>query len=207
MPRLFIFSALLSLLAAARGADVVTDATAAGPEGVKAWHDHVDRECTRLAAIAEGRPSDTAIDRDVAALRTTLADLLEACHDAAPGDPALATAGTKAVDSVRMLCGLAPLVIDRKLCVAATGHSADMEAHNFFAHESPLPGKKEPWDRARLAGTTAAAENISMGSPSGTDAVKAWFLSPGHHKNLLADGHVRQGLGRSGDHWTQLFGD
>lgn len=112
-----------------------------------------------------------------------------------------------AADSVRMLCGLSPLVIDSKLCVAATSHSADMEAHDFFAHESPLPGKKEPWDRARLAGPTAAAENIFMGSTPGPDAVRAWFLSPGHHKNLLGDGHRRQGLGRSGAYWTQLFGD
>ena len=275
---------------------------AAGEPGSKAWHDHVAREMSRLAAVADARPTDTAIDREIEALRRTLADLradadltketlaqrglpaleqlrvacakreaalrpwrakqaaaheqaerlvrlVEACHDAAGADPGLASAGpfdagpirdvasrlapedgtaaavlagntklantlapevaagTKAVDSVRMLCGLDPLVIDPKLCVAATGHAVDMEAHNFFAHESPLPGKKDPWDRARLAGTTATAENIYMGSASGADAVKAWFLSPGHHKNLLGDGHRRQGLGCSGTHWTQLFGD
>lgn len=121
--------------------------------------------------------------------------------------PPEVAAGTRAVDAVRMACGLGPLLIDPKLCTAATGHSADMAAHDFFAHESPLPGKKDPWDRARLADTTASAENIFKGSTSGTDAVKAWFLSPGHHKNLLGDGHRRQGLGCSGDHWTQLFGD
>lgn len=280
----------------------VRELAALGEAGAQAWRDHMAREIARLTAVADARPPETAVDREIADLRKTLVDLradadltkekleqtglpaltrleracakrdaalkpwrtkqavahaqaerlaalAEACRDAAQVDPALAAvgafdpgeardlagrlepgdaaaavviaenatlakalppevaAGTKAVDSVRMLCGLLPLVIDPKLCVAATGHSADMEAHDFFAHESPLPGKKEPWDRARLAGTTAAAENIFMGSTSGPDAVKAWFLSPGHHKNLLGDGHRRQGLGRSGAYWTQLFGD
>ncbi|MFM7107120.1 MAG: CAP domain-containing protein [Planctomycetaceae bacterium] len=162
-------------------------------------------------ALAAAGPFDVAAARELAARLgpedAAAAGVLAENGRIAKTLPPEVAAGTRAVDSVRMLCGLAPLVIDPKLCVAATGHSADMEAHNFFAHESPLPGKREPWDRAKLAGTTAAAENIYMGTASGTDAVKAWFLSPGHHKNLLADGHVRQGLGCSGNHWTQLFGD
>lgn len=120
--------------------------------------------------------------------------------------PAEAVAGMRSLNRLRMACGLEPLLIDPKLCAAAAGHSADMETHGFFAHQSPLSGKAEPWDRARLAGTTASAENIFMGSPSSAEAIKGWFLSPGHHKNMFAAGHRRQGLGRSGKHWTQLFG-
>ena len=162
-------------------------------------------------ALAAAGPFDPQAARDLAG-RLGTGDAAAAAvlaENATVGKtlPPEVAAGTRAVDSVRMLCGLAPLTIDAKLCVAAAGHSADMEAHGFFAHESPLPGKKEPWDRARLADTTAAAENIFMGSTSGPAAVKAWFLSPGHHKNLLGEGHRRQGLGRSGEYWTQLFGD
>jgi uncharacterized protein YkwD len=115
-------------------------------------------------------------------------------------------AGMRSLNTLRMACGLQPLLIDPKLCAAAVGHSADMEQYGFFAHQSPLPGKKEPWDRAKLAGTTASGENIFMGSPAAAEAIKGWFLSPGHHKNMFGDGHRRQGLGRSGKHWTQLFG-
>lgn len=120
--------------------------------------------------------------------------------------PAEVVAGMRTLNTLRMACGLEPLRVDPKLCAAAAGHSADMEQYGFFAHQSPLPGKREPWDRAALAGTTASAENIFMGSPAAADAIRGWFLSPGHHKNMFGDRHRRQGLGRSGRHWTQLFG-
>ncbi len=115
-------------------------------------------------------------------------------------------AGMQALNAMRMMCGLHPLLYDVKLGAAARDHSADMGAHGFFSHESPLPGKTTPQDRAKLAGTTASGENIYMGSGSPVNALKAWFLSPGHHKNMLSEVHSRQGLGRVGRHWTQLFG-
>ncbi|MGD0897873.1 MAG: CAP domain-containing protein [Thermoguttaceae bacterium] len=115
-------------------------------------------------------------------------------------------AGMQAVNAMRMMCGLRPLVYDLKLCEAARGHSADMQANNFFAHESPVPGKKTPWDRAKLAGTTASGENIFMGSAVSMEALRAWFLSPGHHKNLFRPNNRRQGLGYAGKYWTQEFG-
>ena len=112
---------------------------------------------------------------------------------------------TLALNLTRNLLGLPPLVIDLKLATAARGHSADMEARKFFDHESPVPGKATPWDRAKLAGTTASGENIAMGTLEGTLANQMWWHSPGHHKNMLGD-HVRVGLGRNGRYWTELFG-
>lgn len=120
--------------------------------------------------------------------------------------PADCVAGMNAVNAMRVMCGLRPLLFDPKLCATAVDHSKDMERLNFFAHESPVEGKKTPWDRAARFGTTASGENIYMGSAVNMDAIKAWFLSPGHHKNMLGEGHKRQGVGRSGNHWTQLFG-
>jgi uncharacterized protein YkwD len=114
--------------------------------------------------------------------------------------------GMRGLNAMRIMCGVQALRIDLKLCEAAHGHSADMEANNFFAHDSPLPGKKTPWDRAAKAGTTASGENIYAGGSTAVDAIKAWFLSPGHHKNMLGAGQTRQGLGRVGKHWTQMFG-
>ena len=80
-----------------------------------------------------------------------------------------------------------------------------MAEKNFFAHESPVPGKAKPWDRVAAAGTTASAENIAAGQESPEKANESWFLSPGHHKNLFG-GHKRIGLGLHQKHWTQLFG-
>lgn len=117
-----------------------------------------------------------------------------------------AVAGMRGLNELRVVCGLRPLVVDLKLCQAATEHSADMRLHKFFSHESPLPGKRTFEDRAKRAGTTASAENIHTGGVSASSAGKAWFLSPGHHKNMLGENHRRQGLGHSGDYWTHMFG-
>ncbi len=106
---------------------------------------------------------------------------------------------------VRILLGLKPLKFDEKLLEAARGHSADMAREKFFAHESPVAGKKSFTDRAKLADTTASGENIYMGSESGSEANQAWFHSPGHFKNMLGD-HQRAAIGKSGIHWTELFG-
>lgn len=105
----------------------------------------------------------------------------------------------------RNLVGLAPVAIDPALVAAARDHSQDMEKHNFFSHESPLPGKTTPGDRARLFGTTYSGENIAAGTMDGAAANRMWWHSPGHHKNMLGD-HKRVGVGRSGRHWTEMFG-
>jgi uncharacterized protein YkwD len=105
----------------------------------------------------------------------------------------------------RNLLGLRPVQIDLALTTAAREHSADMERLNFFSHDSPVPGKTTPWDRARLAGTSASGENIAMGTIDGAVANEMWWHSPGHHRNMLGD-HARVGVGRNGKYWTELFG-
>ena len=45
-----------------------------------------------------------------------------------------------------------------------------------------------------------------MGSTVSAAAIKGWFLSPGHHKNMLGPDHRRQGLGYAGKYWTEEFG-
>lgn len=109
------------------------------------------------------------------------------------------------LNMTRTLLGLPPVAIDLALTQAARVHSADMEQHNFFSHESPLPGKKSFTDRARLFNTSASGENIAMGTTDGARANEMWWHSPGHHKNMLGE-HRRVGVGRSKVHWTELFG-
>ena len=84
-----------------------------------------------------------------------------------------------ACNLMRNLLGLSALAIDPKLCDAARDHSKDMETLKFFAHESPVAGKKTPWDRAKRFGTTARAENIAMGYHDGRAVNEGWFHSPG----------------------------
>ena len=54
-------------------------------------------------------------------------------------------------------------------------------------------------------GTTAGAENILLGKHTGESAIKAWFLSPGHHRNLLGP-YRRVALGSAGKLHTMMFG-
>lgn len=105
----------------------------------------------------------------------------------------------------RSLLGLRPLQIDVALAKAARDHSSDMAEQKFFSHESPVSGKKTPWDRAKLAGTSSSAENIALGALDGAAANQIWWHSPGHHKNMLGS-HSRVGVGHHGKHWTEMFG-
>lgn len=114
--------------------------------------------------------------------------------------------GIQRLNQIRFLVGLPAQMIDLKLVTACRVHSEDMATKDFFAHESPVAGRENPWKRAAAAGTSASAENIFMGMPDGEAAIEGWWHSPGHHKNMLG-GQRRTGLGRSGERWTQLFGD
>ncbi|BDS07473.1 hypothetical protein NT6N_25130 [Oceaniferula spumae] len=114
--------------------------------------------------------------------------------------------GVADANMMRLLAGLSALEIDPKLCEAARDHSKDMETLNFFAHESPVKGKRTPNDRAKNFGTSASGENIYAGSTDPLSANKGWFYSPGHHRNMFSSGHRRIGLGQHNRHWTQLFG-
>ncbi|MCF7675705.1 MAG: CAP domain-containing protein [Akkermansiaceae bacterium] len=108
----------------------------------------------------------------------------------------------------RCITGLIPLRLEEKLHDATQGHSEDMARLGFFAHESPVEGKKTPWDRARLAGFEGhgAGENIFMGSASPNSAYNAWFGSDGHRFIMFGGGNVL-GVGVSGVHWTMMTGN
>ena len=114
--------------------------------------------------------------------------------------------GIRDLNILRIRAGIGALKVDIKLCAAGRGHSKDMVDHGFFDHHSPVKGKASPSDRARLAGTSGAAENISAGPSDGWGAIQSWWYSPGHHSNMMG-GHGRIGLGRHQNHWTQMFGN
>lgn len=114
--------------------------------------------------------------------------------------------GIEECNKWRILAGLHPCIIDPKLCLTAYDHAKDMEQNGFFSHQSPIAGKKTPWDRAMRFSTTASGENIFMGSSSYSIANKRWFHSPSHHKVMFDASFRRIGLARYGEHWVQMFG-
>lgn len=113
--------------------------------------------------------------------------------------------GTLRLNRMRYLLGLRLLRNDPKLSDAARDHSNDMRTLGFFSHTSPVDGKQRFGQRAANFGTSASAENIAAGQDTGHGAIRAWWYSPGHHRNMLGN-HARTGLGQSGSTWTQMFG-
>ena len=131
-------------------------------------------------------------------------------HNAANGK--WCSAGMKSFATLcnyeRVVVGLRPLFVEEKLSSAAEGHSSDMASKGFFAHESPVPHKKTPWDRAKLAefDGQASGENIFMGSANYQAAYNGWFGSDGHRFGMFSDGPNCMGIGISGVHWTMMIG-
>jgi len=113
--------------------------------------------------------------------------------------------GTLDLNRIRYLLGLALVRIDEKLSDAARDHSKDMHRLRFFNHTSPVKGKTRFSQRAANFGTSASSENIANGQNSGAGAIRAWWYSPGHHRNMLGN-HRRTGLGQHEVLWTQMFG-
>ena len=112
------------------------------------------------------------------------------------------------LNEFRSLFNLTPLRMEEKLSDAAVGNSLDMASMGFFAHQSPIPEKKSPGDRARLAGFKHrwSGENIFMGSGSPIAAYNAWFASDGHRFIMFAKGPNLIGIGPHGKHWTMMTG-
>lgn len=139
---------------------------------------------------------------------TKLATINEANQKLGPWASSAMKDFAKVINFERDVCGLTPLRLEEKLSDAAKGHSADMARLGFFAHESPVPNKKTPWDRARLAkfAGNASGENIYMGSANPQDAYDAWFGSDGHRFIMFASGPNILAVGISGSHWTMMTG-
>ncbi len=72
------------------------------------------------------------------------------------------------------------------LFVAASGHSADMAARDYFAHVSPEG--TDSGDRVTAAGYrwSAVAENIAGGPTSVAEVIAGWIDSDGHCANVMS---------------------
>ena len=93
------------------------------------------------------------------------------------------------LNAIRTAHGLVPLRSNATLAAAAAGHSEQMLADGYFAHES---ADGSPFDR-RLTGYSVGArewstgENLLWSSPDVTaaKALGLWMASPGHRANIL----------------------
>jgi uncharacterized protein YkwD len=113
-----------------------------------------------------------------------------------------------ATNEYREMMGLPAVMAEETIVKCARGHSEEMQRLGYFAHDSPVEGRKSPGDRARLAGWGGGvSENIARGQPTGRAAVHSWVHSSGHHRNILGTKWTHLGVGKSpeGFFWTQNF--
>ena len=106
------------------------------------------------------------------------------------------------INAARDAADRAPLRFRPSLAAAARGHSADMVARRYFAHESPEGDG--PADRAWDAGYMRHADSWrvgeillwSTGAPlTAARAVGMWMDSPSHRRILLSQRYRDVGAG------------
>ncbi|MGI5050298.1 sigma-70 family RNA polymerase sigma factor [Streptomyces sp. JAC18] len=96
------------------------------------------------------------------------------------------------------------------LAKAASDHSADMVARDYFSHTSP--DGTDPGARITAAGYrwSTYGENIAKGQQTAESVMDAWMNSEGHRANILNCALKELGVGRvdssGGPVWTQNFG-
>ncbi|MGH2841238.1 MAG: CAP domain-containing protein, partial [Solirubrobacteraceae bacterium] len=111
------------------------------------------------------------------------------------------------VNQLRAGYGLPALRRDVRLDAAATRHSQDMAARDYFSHTSPEG--LTPGDRALAQGyTIGVSENIASGQGSARAVTTGWMASDGHCRNIFSAAARDIGVGTSSSAiYTQVFGD
>jgi hypothetical protein len=113
------------------------------------------------------------------------------------------------VNAERTSHGLAALLPEQGLQIAAQVQNEDMTRRNFFSHVNPEgegPGDRVSWRHRQLIGE--AGENLWMESgnsqhyPSGYEIVSSWMKSQGHRENILRREFTHMGVAVSVDRGT-----
>jgi len=107
----------------------------------------------------------------------------------------------------RVMMGRRAVMLSERLWRTARGHSEEMSRLGYFAHQSPVPGRMSPIDRARQEGYNGdVSENIHGGRSGPESAFEGWRHSSGHHRNMLGAHWLEMGSAFAGNRWTQNFG-
>jgi uncharacterized protein YkwD len=149
---------------------------------------------TALAALCAGAVTPSAMARSTC----QAASVTPAQTD----KRAIVRATLCTVNSQRSRHGLAPLRLNRRLSAAAAAHAADMDARNYFSHDSLDGGSFV--DRLRRVGYLNGArswtvgENLAWGSRGRAAPqmiTRSWMNSPGHRANILSSSFREIGIG------------
>ncbi|MER5632819.1 sigma-70 family RNA polymerase sigma factor [Streptomyces nitrosporeus] len=124
--------------------------------------------------------------------------------------PSVADQVVRLVNAERAEAGCGAVSGNSLLAKAASRHSADMAARDYFSHTSP--DGTDPGARITTAGYrwSTYGENIAKGQSTAAAVMEAWMNSPGHRANILDCAFEEIGVGvedsPEGPVWTQNFG-
>ncbi|MFI6122407.1 sigma-70 family RNA polymerase sigma factor [Streptomyces sp. NPDC051064] len=142
--------------------------------------------------------------------RTPSSEPARAPAPKASSAPSVAEEVIALVNSERAKEECAPVSGNSLLTKAASRHSADMVARDYFSHTSP--DGTDPGARITAAGYrwSTYGENIAKGQPTAAAVMDSWMNSSGHRANILNCAFKEIGIGREdssgGPVWTQNFG-
>jgi uncharacterized protein YkwD len=105
------------------------------------------------------------------------------------------------LNRIRVVHGLAPLRLNRRLEVSSVQHSREMGEQGYFAHDSS--DGTSFWQRitqlyaADSHASLAVGENLLWSTPNvrAAAALRAWMSSPEHRTNILAPTWREIGVG------------
>ena len=95
------------------------------------------------------------------------------------------------LNAIRTQHGLVPLTLNPQLSASAQGHSAQMLADGYFAHNSydgsAFWKRMASYEKGSTTGYWSVGENLLWASPEvdAVQALKLWMASPEHRANIL----------------------
>ena len=95
------------------------------------------------------------------------------------------------LNAIRSSHGLVPLRLNPSLSAAALGHSSEMVADGYFAHDSvdgaPFWKRLSAYSSSATHGGWSVGENLLWSSPDvgAAKALQLWMASPEHRHNIL----------------------
>lgn len=118
-----------------------------------------------------------------------------------------------AVNVVRQMNGLAPLVLNEQLVQMAHLQANQMAQFQDMSHDLPQAPYPTLQDRANAVGYQffTLGENIAYNFPDTGSVMLAWMNSPGHRANILDPSYTQIGVGIAYDvngspYYAQEFG-
>jgi uncharacterized protein YkwD len=170
------------------------------PARVPAWawdrlHGHTGGRCVKSAPAGTAPAPDPATAPTPPPRPTSPASL-------DPAEEAL----RDAVNATRQANGLPELAIEPRLQRAARERTADLVAHDYFAHEWHDGTPFATWIARYWP--CGAGEILVMRTPSlnAQQAVQLWLASPNHRANMLSTGWSSMGVELGGVYGTVDFG-